>query len=86
MSWDCPVFPIDAKNSIGFLVQFFLSYAPLVGDSVYALWNPVNHVSTIENEIGKPGNPLENTKRLKLQTNQTSTYILLYENRILFNS
>ena len=33
MSWDCPVFPIDAKNSIGFLVQFFLSYAPLVGDS-----------------------------------------------------
>ena len=35
MSWDCPVFPIDAKNSIGFLVQFFLSYAPLVGDSVY---------------------------------------------------
>ena len=34
MSWDCPVFPIDAKNSIGFLVQFFLSYAPLVGDSV----------------------------------------------------
>ena len=34
MSWDCPVFPIDAKNSIGFLVQFFLSYTPLVGDSV----------------------------------------------------
>ena len=33
MSWDCPVFPIDAKNSIDFLVQFFLSYAPLVGDS-----------------------------------------------------
>ena len=34
MSWDCPVFPIDAKNGINFLVQFFLSYAPLVGDSV----------------------------------------------------
>ena len=25
MSWDHPVFPIDARNSIGFFVQFFLS-------------------------------------------------------------
>ena len=24
MSWDNPVSPIDAKNSIGFFVQFFL--------------------------------------------------------------
>ena len=39
MSWDCPVFPIDAKNSVGFLVQFFLSYAPLVGDSLQSTPN-----------------------------------------------
>ena len=43
MSWDCPVFPIDAKNSIGFLVQFFLSYAPLVGDSV-VIYMPDNYM------------------------------------------
>ena len=24
MSWDNPVFPIDAKNSVGFFVAFFL--------------------------------------------------------------
>jgi hypothetical protein len=33
MSWDNPVSPIDAKNSIGFLVQFFLGYPGLLGDS-----------------------------------------------------
>ena len=46
MSWVNPVFPIDAKNSIGFFVQFFLSQPGLVGDSVqtyvltiwYSLW------------------------------------------------
>ena len=25
MSWDHPIFPIDARNSIGFLCKFFLS-------------------------------------------------------------
>ena len=33
MSWVNPVFPIDAKNSIGFFVQFFLGQLGLVGDS-----------------------------------------------------
>ena len=35
MSWDNPVSPIDAKNSIGFFVQFFLGQPGLLGDSVY---------------------------------------------------
>ena len=34
MSWDDPVFPRAAKNSIGFFVQFFLSYPTVVGGSV----------------------------------------------------
>ena len=33
MSWVNPVFPIDTENSIGFIVQFFLGLAQLVGDS-----------------------------------------------------
>ena len=33
MSWDNPVFPKAAKNSIGFLVPFFLSYPRVVGGS-----------------------------------------------------
>ena len=34
MSWDNPVSPIDAKNSIGFFVQFFFLGEPgIVGDS-----------------------------------------------------
>ena len=37
MSWVNPVFPIDAKNSIGFFVQFFLSQPGLVGDSVQCI-------------------------------------------------
>ena len=36
MSWDNPVSPIDAKNSIGFFVQFLLGQPGLLGDSVYA--------------------------------------------------
>ena len=34
MSWDNPIFPMDAKNSIGFFVPFFLGWPGLVGDSV----------------------------------------------------
>ena len=34
MSWVNPVSPIDAKNSIGFSVQFFSGLPGLVGDSV----------------------------------------------------
>ena len=34
MSWDNPIFPRAAKNSIGFLVPFFLSYPRVVGGSV----------------------------------------------------
>ena len=34
MSWDNPISPIDAKNSIVFFVQFFLGQPGLVGDSV----------------------------------------------------
>ena len=34
MSWDNPVFPKAAKNSIGFFVPFFLSYPWVVGGSV----------------------------------------------------
>ena len=34
MSWDDPIFPRAAKNSIGFFVQFFLSYPTVVGGSV----------------------------------------------------
>ena len=33
MSWDNPVCPIDAKNSIGFFVVFFLGQPGLLGDS-----------------------------------------------------
>ena len=35
MSWDNPVSPIDAKNSIGFFVSFFLGQPGLLGDSEY---------------------------------------------------
>ena len=34
MSQDNPDFPIDAKNRIGFFVQFFWGQPGLVGDSV----------------------------------------------------
>ena len=34
MSWDNPVFPRAAKNTIGFFVQFFLSYVTVAGGCV----------------------------------------------------
>ena len=35
LSWDNPVSPIDAKNSISFFVQFFRGYIRVLGGSVY---------------------------------------------------
>ena len=37
MSLVNPVFPIDTKNSIGFIVHFFGGKAGLVGDSVHEI-------------------------------------------------
>ena len=35
MSWDNPVSPIDAKNSIVFFCELFLGYPGLLGDIVF---------------------------------------------------
>ena len=35
LSWDNPVSPIDAENSISFFVQFFRGYIRVLGGSVY---------------------------------------------------
>ena len=44
MSWDNPVFPKAAKNSIGFLVPFFLSYPRVVGGSGQGLMDKNSHM------------------------------------------
>ena len=46
VSWDNPVSPIDAKNSIGFFVQLFLGQPGALGDSVYSR---ILSAQTVEN-------------------------------------
>ena len=43
MSWDNPVSPIDAKNSIGFFLQFFGGWPELLGDRDEILWQSYHH-------------------------------------------
>ena len=64
MSWVNPVFPIDTENSIGFIVQFFLGQAPLVGDSV--AWNVMKY---LQHKF-----LIENILALKIDEGKTITF------------